>query len=78
MQCRPMLTLWPTWTRLSILVPFADHRVADGAAIDRGTGADLDVVLNDDAPDLRDLDVAASPMHKAEAVLTDLAARDER
>ena len=27
----------------------ADHGVADRTAIDRGAGADLDIVLNDDA-----------------------------
>ena len=41
------------------LGPLADHRVADGAAVDRRAGADLDVVLDDDAADLRHLDVAA-------------------
>src|SRR4029078_3030917 len=51
----------------------ADHRVADGASIDRGTGPDLDVVLNNHAPDLLDLDVTASPHDESEAVLTDLA-----
>ena len=56
---------------------FADHGVADGAAVDRGAGPDLDVILDDDAPDLRDLEVTLAPHHKAEAILTDLAARDE-
>ena len=37
----------------------ADHGVADGAAVDGGAGADLDVVLDDDAADLRHLEVAA-------------------
>src|SRR5664279_4941971 len=53
----------------------ADHGVANGAAVDGGTGADFDIVLNDDAPDLRHLEVALSSHHEAEAVLTDLAAR---
>ena len=52
----------------------ADHRVADRAAVDRGVGADLDVVLDDDAADLRDLAVAARAQQIAEAVLTDAAA----
>ena len=53
----------------------ADHGIADGATVDRGAGADLDVVLDDDAPELRHLEVAAQTQHEAEAVLTDLAAR---
>src|SRR5665213_3080472 len=53
----------------------ADHGIADGATVDRGAGADLDVVLDDDAPELRHLKVAAQTQHEAEAVLTDLAAR---
>ena len=32
---------------------FADDRVGHRAAIDRGVGADLDIVLDDDAADLR-------------------------
>ena len=37
----------------------ADDRVAIGAAVDGRAGADLDVVLDDDAADLRHLEVAA-------------------
>src|SRR5664280_672368 len=53
----------------------ADHGVANGAAVDRGAGADLDVVLDDDAPDLRHLEVAGAAHNEAEAILADLAAR---
>src|SRR5262249_33530324 len=53
----------------------ADHGVADRPAVDGGTGADLDVVLNDDAPDLRNLKMPACPHQKAEPVLPDAAAR---
>src|SRR5690606_20798544 len=53
----------------------ADHRIAAGAAVDRGVGADLDVVLNDDAPDLRHLEMALSAHGEAEAVLADFGAR---
>ena len=53
----------------------ADDRVADGAAIDRGLSPDLDVVLDDDAADLRDLGVAARPQHVAEPILPDAATR---
>ena len=31
----PISQLWPTWTRLSILVPRRDHRVAEGGAVHR-------------------------------------------
>src|ERR1035437_1997449 len=57
------------------LAALADHRVANGAAVDGGAGSDLDIVLDDDAPDLRNLEVALRPHYEAEAVLTDLAAR---
>ena len=36
----------------------ADHRVAQRAAVDRGAGADLDIVLNDDPAQLRNFDMA--------------------
>ena len=49
----------------------ADHRVAAGAAVDRGVGADLDVVLDDDAADLRHLQVPLRSHGEAEAVLPD-------
>ena len=54
---------------------FADDGVADGTTIDRGAGPYFDVVLNNDASNLRDLEVSFSPHHESEAVLTDLAAR---
>src|SRR6202022_3165819 len=53
---------------------FADHGVADAAAIDHRSRADLDVVLNDHPSDLRDLDVTVRPHEEAEAVLPDAAA----
>src|SRR5207302_1432362 len=37
------------------LGPLAYYRIAVAAAIDGGSGADLHVVLNDDAPKLRNL-----------------------
>ena len=54
-QCRPIATLWRDLHEIVDLGALADHGVADRAAVDRGVGADLDVVLDDDAPDLRDL-----------------------
>jgi hypothetical protein len=57
------------------LRPLAHHRVAIGAAVDGGVGADLDVVLDDDAADLGDLHVPARSHGKAEAVLADARSR---
>src|SRR5262249_19777258 len=53
---------------------FADHGVADAAAIDHGPGADLDVDLDDDAAYLRRRESGVSPHQKAEAILADAAA----
>src|SRR6185503_21010784 len=52
----------------------ADHGIADGAAVDRRAGADLDVVLNDDATDLRNLQVPLGAHDVPEAILADVAA----
>src|SRR5665213_1657322 len=53
----------------------ADHGIANGATIDGSAGADFDIVLDDDACDLRNFQMAAGAHHKAEAVLADLATR---
>ena len=53
----------------------ADHRIAAGAPVDRGVRADLHIVLDDDAPDLRHLEVALRPHGEAEPVLADPDAR---
>src|SRR5262249_55039355 len=53
----------------------ADDCIATRAAVDRRVGADLDGVLDDHAPRLRDLDRFALARKKAESVLTDPAAR---
>ena len=50
-----MRTLCAIWTRLSTFVPGADDRVVDAPAIDRRVRADLDVVLDDAAADMRNL-----------------------
>ena len=42
----------------------ADHRILKSAAVDGCIGANFDVVLDDDPPDLRHLQVAAGPMAK--------------
>src|SRR5690606_10003109 len=50
----------------------ADHGVFEGTAVDGGVGADLDVVADDDAADLRDLDPTAVALaREAEAVRAD-------
>ena len=71
MQWRPITTLWAIWTRLSILVPSPITVSRVGAAVDRRVGADLDVVLDDDAADLRHLEVPPRPDGEAEPVLAD-------
>ena len=52
----------------------ADHGVAVRAPIDRHPGADLDVVLNDDAADLRHFEMPPRPEGEPEAVLADMRA----
>ena len=47
---------------------FTDHRIAGSAAVDSGVRTDLDVVLDDDAPDLRDFLVTLRRRQIAEAV----------
>src|SRR5207248_1270767 len=53
------------------LCPGADHGVADAAAIDRGVGANLDVVLDDAPADMRDSLVLVVPVDVAEAIAAD-------
>src|ERR1700720_2047759 len=54
---------------------FADHRVAQAAAIDGRSGADLHAVLNQDATGLRYFQMAVrAKENKAVAVLSDAAA----
>src|SRR5690349_1132191 len=48
-----------------------EHRIVDRAAIDRGVGADLDVVADAYGADLRNLDPAALFLGDAEAVGAD-------
>ncbi len=55
------------------LARLADHGVADAAAVDRRAGADLDIVLDDDAAGLRNL-LLRGVLGVAEAVLADAAA----
>ena len=50
------------------LRPGTDHRVVDAASIDRRVGADLDVVLDDAAADMRDLVVNPVAIHVAKPV----------
>ncbi len=50
---------------------FADDRVGHGAAVDGRVGADLDIVLDDDAADLRNALRAGRAGGEAETVLAD-------
>src|SRR6202020_2658411 len=52
------------------LGPLADDRIARRAAVDRGVSADLDLVLNNDAPGLRNLLVTARRRQITEPILT--------
>src|SRR5262245_46671578 len=56
------------------LCALADDRVADRTTIDGRAGPYLDIVLNDNAPDLRHFEMAAPAHHESKAVLTDFAA----
>ena len=67
-SARPPPTLWPIWTRLSILVPRRTIVSPKHGAIDRRVGADLDVVLDHHAAHLRDLAMAAAVEREAKAV----------
>src|SRR6478752_478205 len=55
------------------LGPLADYRVTNCAAVNRRACAYLDIVLNNHAADLRNLEVSVTAHHVTEAVLTDLA-----
>ncbi len=59
------------------LRPLADHGVADAAAINRSSGTDLDIVLDNDTAGLRE---PSQAWHgdEAKTVLPDAAARMNR
>ena len=74
-QPRPRRTLCPICTRLSRREPAPITRVVQRAAVDRGVGADLHIVLEHDAAELRHAEEAARrSMREAEAVLADAGA----
>ncbi len=50
---------------------FSNHGIARRSAVDRGVGADLDIVLNNDTADLRNFEMALAARHKAETILAD-------
>jgi len=54
-QSLPMVTLWPIWNLIVDFGALADHGIAQAAAVDAGAGADLDIVLDQDAAGLRHL-----------------------
>jgi len=53
----------------------ADNGVSDSPAINRCASSYFDIVLNDNAADLRDFNVSTWSHHETESVLADLAAR---
>src|SRR5260370_1644751 len=64
-----------TRNQIVVLGSLADDGVAIGSAVDRGPRPDLDVVLQDDAADLRHFEMAARTHHITEPVLSDAASR---
>src|SRR5262249_19654191 len=56
----------------------ADDRVRPGAAVDRRIGADLDIIADDDAAELRHAHMAGRIGREAEAVLADARAWKDR
>ena len=66
--CLPIWQLWPICTWLSILVPSPTRVVTERAAVDRGAGADLNVVADGHRAELRHLDVPAVLKTVAETV----------
>src|SRR5215475_7161587 len=50
---------------------FADHRVVEGSAIDAAVGADLHVVVDDHAADLRHLEMAAGTHGETKSILAE-------
>ena len=77
--CAPMTQLCPIWIWLSSLTSSSMTVSSMRAAVDRRVGADLDVVADDHAADLRDLAPASALVRDAEAVgADDRAAVDER
>src|SRR5258708_18815413 len=56
------------------LAAFPDHGVAQRAAIDGGGGADLHIVLHDDAAELGHLEIVLARAGKAETRLADMGA----
>ena len=73
-QCRPIETVVCDLDEIVDLGALADDGVAGRAAVDRRIGADFDVVLNDDAPGLRDFLMSLRTRQIAEAVLADASA----
>ena len=66
--CAPMRTLWRDLDLVVELDAVLDDRVVDGAAIDRRVRADLDVVADQHAADLRHLEPRAVRGREPEAV----------
>lgn len=59
--------------KITDLGPFADDGVADSAAVDARPRSDLDIVMNDDPPDLRNFRVTLRAQQIAKPVLPDIA-----
>ena len=69
--CLPIWQLWPIWIWLSSLTPSSMTVSAKAPRSIGGVRADLDVVADDDAAGLRNLDPDAGLAGEAEAVAAD-------
>ena len=70
-QCFPTFTLWRDLHQVVDLRPVADRRLAERGAVDRASGADLDVVADAHDADLRDLVMPSALRGEAVAVRAD-------
>src|SRR6186997_354147 len=53
----------------------ADDRVTDGATVHRCSGSDFNVILNDNAANLRHFEMSVAAHHKAKSILPYIASR---
>ena len=63
---------------LDLVIKFdivTNDRIIERTTVDRGIGADFDIVANNDATNLRNLDPALAFLGKAEAIASDNGAR---
>src|SRR5262249_8393600 len=74
----PYVGVVPNLDQIINLGPFADNGVAQGTAVNRGTGSDFDLILDDDAPQLWHLNVPGTTACESETGLADLGAGENQ